>query len=67
MSKNPSLPWLLTTPADDVNFKSALERARNRTLRFALDHLEAHPEGNRCRIYALQRELRRRQKRGASR
>jgi hypothetical protein len=53
---------LRTTPADDVNFKSALEHASVAMLQNALDELEHSPKGNGSRIMAIWRELRRREK-----
>jgi hypothetical protein len=50
------------TPADDVNFKSVLERASASMLTNALQELEARPKGNGSRITAILREQRRREK-----
>jgi hypothetical protein len=53
---------LRVVPADDCNYKAALEEANNRMLQGALIWLQARPKNNTSRILAVQRELRRREK-----
>jgi hypothetical protein len=57
---------LRTVPSSDINFKSSLENANNRMLQGALIWLQARPKDNTSRILAVQRELRRREKRKTS-
>ncbi len=52
---------LRTVPADDVNFKSSLERATVAMLQSALQSLKRRPKGNGSRMTAILRELRRRE------
>jgi len=54
---------LIQVPADDVNYKSALERANLGQLRRALKVLKTQPFGK-TRWLAVNRELRRRKKAG---
>ncbi len=51
--------WLTTCPAGDCNYKSALENATIDELKRAIDFLRDKP-GNKSRISACERELRRR-------
>ena len=54
--------WLTTCPVSDCNYKAALERATNEELERAVQHLTDAPGGNKGRITACQRELRKRER-----
>ena len=52
------VPWLVTIPAGGANFRSALKRATSPAIYYALA-LTRGREGNKTRVQALERELRR--------
>jgi len=55
---------LITVPATDGNFTAALGYASDSELRQAQYYLEDHPAGNKSRLTAVNREIRKRQKEG---
>ena len=55
---------LITVPAADGNFTAALGYASNGELRRAQFYLEDRPAGNKVRLAAINREIRKRQKEG---
>lgn len=55
---------LTTVPATDDNFIAALGYASKDELLRAQFLMENHPAGNRCRLLAVNREIKRRQKEG---
>lgn len=56
-----TVQWLTTVPSTDMNFVSALKGAEDSEIREAVRKMEGK-EGNRSRIAACERELRRRMK-----
>ena len=55
---------LITVPATDCNFTAALGYASKDELLKAHYFLEDHPAGNKARLAAVNREIRKRQKEG---
>ena len=55
---------LITVPATDCNFTAALGYASNAELLRAQFHTEDVPAGNKSRLAAVNREIRKRQKEG---
>ena len=55
---------LTTVPATDCNFTTALGYASRDELLRAQFHMEDYPAGNKCRLLAVNREIKRRQKEG---
>ncbi|QEY34648.1 hypothetical protein FL966_06035 [Caproiciproducens galactitolivorans] len=53
---------LITIPATDCNFISTLGRAGNDELTKAEEYLRTHPFANKTRLKAVQREIRKREK-----
>ena len=53
---------LTTVPATDCNFTAALGYASKDELLRAQFHMENCPAGNKCRLLAVNREIKRRQK-----
>lgn len=51
---------LTTVPATDVNFIAALGYASRKELIRARDYLDTHPTGNKGRLAAVRREIKRR-------
>ena len=54
-----NIDWMVTTPATDCNFKSALERSTYAEICEAISQLEGK-KGTKTKIAALERELRKR-------
>ncbi len=52
---------LITVPANDGNFKSALKQATDDDLNKAVQCLTDNPKGNKSRLVACRRELKRRE------
>ena len=57
---------LITIPATDCNFKGSLGRATDAELVDAKTYLTRHPEGNKSRLTAVKREIRRREREAKS-
>ena len=62
MSSIDTIHALSSLPADDLNFKSELERATANQIRIAIGHMEQSGGKHKSRIEACKRELRRRDK-----
>lgn len=65
-----NIGWLTTVPSTDINFKGALKRATDDEIRESLRIMDVQyrlltgkPIGNKTRIAALERELRKRERR----
>ena len=58
--KPDDLHALITIPATDCNFKGSLGRATDAELVDAKTYLTRHPEGNKSRLTAVNREIQRR-------
>lgn len=56
------LAWLVGVSADDINFKTRLEKANEVTIVAALKQMEASPKGNKVRMQRLRAALKRLQK-----
>lgn len=56
-----NISWLMTTPATDCNFKSALLRATNEEIQTTISNLDGK-SGVKTKLKALERELRKRDK-----
>ena len=54
-----TVSYLISIPADDPNFKAAVQRATQRELKEAILRMSGK-EGNKTRIIACQKEYRRR-------
>ncbi|EOS68789.1 hypothetical protein C818_02664 [Lachnospiraceae bacterium MD308] len=60
---NNNISWLTTVPATDINFKSHLQHATVEEIKEALFVLaEKEEKGNKSRVTALSRELRKRER-----
>lgn len=57
-----NISWLMTTPATDGNFKSALSRATNEEIQATINNLEGK-SGVKTKLKTLNTELRRRARR----
>ena len=57
---------LITVPATDENFKSSLKNATYDELSEARFQMEKRPTGNKARLTAINREIRKRQKEAKS-
>lgn len=53
---------LIKIPSSDCNFKCALNYASDDELARARDYLEANPFGNKSRLSAVKREIRKRER-----
>jgi len=51
---------ILHIPVNDDNYKSGLERATDEELKQAIDYFKENPKGNKGRLLACKRELRKR-------
>lgn len=57
-----NISWLITTPATDGNFKSALSRATDEEIKEAISGLEGK-SGIKTKLKVLESELRKRERR----
>lgn len=57
-----SIQMLVSLPAEDCNFKSALQKATACQIRIAVGCMEQRSEHDKSRIAACKRELRRRER-----
>lgn len=56
---NENIKWLTTIPATDVNFKSHLQMTTDEEIKWSITRMSLE-KGNKSRVAALRRELRRR-------